>query len=86
MARSTIEQLHHELQRKDRRWRAHSEALRNRVARVHPATGGHIGLVHNWGNAAAREAVTKANAAWRRYADSVDCRVNALMRAYSRGH
>lgn len=82
---NTWQKLQHELQRKDKRWRAHSEALRNRVARVHPETGGHLGLVHNWGNAAAREAVEKAESAWRRYADKADARINALMRAYAKG-
>ena len=85
MANTTWDNLQRACQRKERYWRAHCEALRNRVARLHPETGGHIGLVHNWGNPAAREAVAKAGAAWRRYADSADKRINALMRDYSKG-
>lgn len=84
---STIwDKLQHELQRKDSRWRVLSAALHNRLMRVHPETGGHMGLVHNWGNAAAREAVARFWQSWRAYADSADRRINALMREFAKGN
>jgi len=82
---NTFEKLQHELRRKDARWKALNEALRNRLARVHPETGGHIGLVHNWGNPAAREAVAQFWKSWRAYSDRIDARVNVLMRDYAKG-
>ena len=73
------------IQRKNRLWAAHRAALCNRIARVHPATNGHIGLVHNWGNAAAREAVSKAQARWDSYQARYDREARALMLAHIRG-
>lgn len=72
-------------ERKRALWARHSEALRNRVRALHPETGGHLGLAHNWGNAAAKEAIRAANQRWRKYADMHDKRANALMRAHVRG-
>ena len=45
----------------------HCQALANRLARLDPATGGHIGLVHNWGNPESRAALASANAKRAKY-------------------
>ena len=50
----------------------HDRALHNRLCRLHPETAGHWGLIHNWGNAAAREALAKSQARLRAYWRHID--------------
>lgn len=53
--------------RMGRRQYWHDRALHNRLCRLHPATDGHWGHIHNWGNDAAREALAKSQSRMRRY-------------------
>ena len=71
--------------RKDKRWRAHCEALQAELARLHPATGGHIGLVHNWGNPAAREALARSWIRWRKFSDKCEAMGRELIRQHIKG-
>lgn len=73
------------IQRKNRLWEAHSAALIARVAKVHPETGGHLGCAHNWGNAAARDAIAKAQARWDKYHARYERQARALMLAHIKG-
>lgn len=71
--------------RRERRWRAHQDALRAKLARLDPRTGGNLGLVHNWGNEAARAAVEHADKRWRAFADKSDAIASRLMRDHVKG-
>lgn len=71
--------------RRDRRWRAHMEALRANVARLDPRTNGDLGLAHNWGNDAARDAIRHAEKRWRAFADKSDAIAARLMRDHVKG-
>lgn len=61
--------------------RAHSEALRNRLRRLHPETNGMPGLVHNWGNEEARAMLRRSNERAWRFSDYSNRRYRELMRA-----
>lgn len=50
----------------------HDRALHNRLCRLHPETDGNRLFVHNWGNAAAREALAKSQARLRAYWRYID--------------
>lgn len=80
MERATYRALIDHCQLKAKRSRQHSDALRKRLARLHPATGGHLGLVHNWGNDAARAAVREADKRWQRFSAWHDKRYRELAR------
>jgi hypothetical protein len=54
-------------QHTNRLWYWHSRALASRLARVHPETGGHYGMAHNWGNAEAQSALVLGRERWARY-------------------
>ena len=48
-------------------FRRHCELQRRHVAKADPRTGGNESYAFNWGNQAARDAVFRMNARWRRY-------------------
>lgn len=81
MERPTFAAIQRNGQRKNKLWRAHCETLQARVAALHPETGGHLGLAHNWGNAAAREAIRRADSRWQRISAALDRRYLELARA-----
>lgn len=67
-----------------RAFRAHCGASRRLMAAAHPETGGNLGLVHNWGNEAARAIRARCDARWRAYADASDIASRNAMRDYVR--
>ena len=67
-------------------WRINRDKLITRVRKLHPETNGHLGMVHNWGNEAARQAVTQADARWHRFAAYYDKRISDAIAAYGKGN
>ena len=47
---------------------------------AHPETYGHLGMVHNWGNEAARAVVERGNDRWSQITVACDRRHDALLK------
>lgn len=50
---------------------------------AHPETGGHLGMVHNWGNDAAKAVIAAGDKRWAKISAAYDRRYNALLAAMS---
>lgn len=70
--------------RKRRAWATFTARQRKLGAVLDPRTGGHAGMIHNWGNDAARAALRRGWARWHAYAAAIEPAIDAAMREHCR--
>lgn len=69
---------------KRRFWNRNQSRAMAVCAKLHPATGGNLGLVHNWGNEQAKAAARYHVDLWRKFSDRIDAKISEAMRDYTR--
>jgi hypothetical protein len=65
--------------RRSKAWRLFCQRQKALARKADPATGGHLGMVHNWGNQAARDVVARGEGRWKRVQAAFDARYDALL-------
>lgn len=70
------------LGKRSRAWATFTARQRKLGAALDPRTGGDAGLIHNWGNEAARAAMLRGWARWHAYSDASNARYRVLCKAH----
>ena len=65
-------------------WERLGRLTRERIAKAHPDTGGHPGLVHNWGNPEARAILKASEERWRKIAKRFDAQYAAAIERHKK--
>ena len=76
-----IQAMQSNAQRRGKMWRLFCERQIALAKAAHPETGGHLGMVHNWGNEAARSVVERGDARWSKIDAAYEKRYDALINA-----
>ncbi|CAB4187883.1 hypothetical protein UFOVP1166_8 [uncultured Caudovirales phage] len=77
-----VQDIQTNAQRRNNAWRLFCNRQIALARAAHPETGGHLGMVHNWGNDAAKAVVERGLDRWACISKAYDNRFDALRASF----